>query len=219
MKKLLLIASLALSVLSAPVSAQTFNEAGKGDKQVTIVPNGTPAVAVIGVTAPGTPVIVQPQAVQPYSFDAGTAMASFVNWLWVAFGGTIVTALALIAQKVLRWLGVQTNQAMNDRLMEAIRNGMNDAAAKAQTDLTGKFPIAVKNQIIAQGIEYAKAHQAQTITALGLDPKTGEATEALRAKAETVIIDPLQPTNPGLVANPDDATALPIDKATGATAS
>jgi hypothetical protein len=214
MKNLLLIISAACSIaFLPPVFAQVAADT-KGDKQVTVVAPSPSAMApvAVGATAPGSPVIVSSQAAQPYSFDAGTVMASFVNWLWVAFGGTIVTALALIAQKVLRWLGVQTNQAMNDRLMEAIRNGMNDAAAKAQTDLTGKFPIEVKNQIIAQGIEYAKAHQAATITALGLDPKTGEATEALRAKAETVIIDPMQPTNPGLVANPADDTAKPLDK-------
>lgn len=216
MKKLLL-SVLAAATLAFAAPSFALDATSSSAPTTAVAPAGTPGAVAIGVTTPGTPVIVQPQAIQPYSFDAGTAVASFVNWLWLAFGGTVVTFLALVAQRFMKLLGVQTSQAMNDRLMEAIRNGMNDASAKFQTDVSGKFPVEVKNKIIAQGIEYAKAHQADTIKALGLDPKTGEVTEALRAKAETVIIDPMQATNPGLVANPNDDTAL--SKATPVAAS
>lgn len=196
MKKLLLI----LALVMAPVlaTAQTFAETQTSQVQV---PGGQPAVAAIGVTGPGTPVVVQPQAPVPYDFSAGTALASLVNWIWVAFGGVVTGFAVKGVLAVMKWLGVQSTQQMNDRLVEAVSNGLNDAASKVQADLNGKFSIEVKNKVIADAIEYAKAHQADTIKALGLDPNSGEVTAALKAKAESIIVDPSIATNPALVPN------------------
>jgi hypothetical protein len=160
-----------------------------------------------GIVAPVAGPVSQPvviaQAAQPavYSFSAGNVLASFVNWLWLAFGGTIVSVVMIGVRKWMALMGVQVNQQMNDRIEDRLRNGLNAAAAQAQVGLDGKFTVAVKNQVVAQAVEYARTHSADDLSALGLDPKSGEVTAALRAKAESVIVDPSQPTNPALAPN------------------
>jgi hypothetical protein len=163
---------------------------------------GSAAPTVVGVTAPGTPVVVATTAQPDYSFSAGNLLGSFINWVWLGFGGLITSVVVLGLLKLAAMLGVQTTQQMNDRLKEAVQNGLNDAASKAQVSVDGKFNVQVKNKVVAQAIEYVKVHQADTIKALGLDPNGGEVVSALRAKAETIIADPALATNPALVTNP-----------------
>lgn len=155
------------------------------------------------VVGPSAQPVVIAQAPQPadYSFSAGSVLASFVNWLWLAFGGTLVSIGMIGVRKWMSLMGVEMNQKMNDRIEERLRNGLNAAAAQAQVGLDGKFNVAVKNQVVAQAVEYARTHSADDLVALGLDPKSGEVTAALRAKAESVIVDPDKPTNPALAAN------------------
>lgn len=163
---------------------------------------------IIGASKIEQPVVVAATTPPDYTFSAGSVIASIVNWLWVVFGGTIVSVIMIGVQKWLKLMGVQVNQQMNDRIEERLRNGLNQAAATAQVGLDGKFTVAVKNQVVAQAIEYAKAHSAEDLATLGLDPKSGEVTAALQAKAESIIVDPLKATNPALVPNaptPDKA--------------
>lgn len=163
---------------------------------------GAASPVAVGVTAPGTPVVVATTEKPDYTFSGGDWIGSAINWFVLAFGGVITLLITAGLVKFLNWMGVKTNQDMNDRLKELIQNGLNKASAKAQTDLSGKFPVTTKNAIIGEAITYAQEHGADIFAKLGLDPKSGEVVEALRAKAETVIADPNTATNPGLVSNP-----------------
>jgi hypothetical protein len=56
----------------------------------------------------------------------------------------------------------------------------------------------VKSQVISDAIAYTQEHGKDTIKALGLDASDPKAVEAIRARIQTAIIDPLTPTNPAL---------------------
>jgi hypothetical protein len=164
------------------------------------------AQTVIGQT-PTDPAVVTVAAPTPYTFSAGTLVASFVNWLYVAFGGLATTMLTLWIVKVMNKLGIETTNQQRELLQTTIANGLNDAAAKAKTSADGKFTVQVQNQIVADAIKYAQDNAGQTITALGLDPKSGQAVAAIKARIETAIVDPTTPTNPALTPGITTGTA------------
>ncbi len=56
--------------------------------------------------------------------------------------------------------------------------------------------ISVQNQVIQDAVAYTQTHAAETIKALGLDPESGQAVQAIRARIATAIVDPSTPTNP-----------------------
>jgi hypothetical protein len=86
------------------------------------------------------------------------------------------------------------SDAARARLQEIIVNGLNVGAAQATKDLAGRDPITIKNETVAQAVAYAQAHGADAIKQLGLDPKSGAAVEAIKARIETAIADPAVPT-------------------------
>jgi len=52
----------------------------------------------------------------------------------------------------------------------------------------------VKNQTILDAVTYAQQHGGEIIKALGLDPQSGEAIQAINARIQTALNDPKQPT-------------------------
>ena len=70
-----------------------------------------------------------------------------------------------------------------------------------------------QDAIVAQAVAYTQEHGAETIKALGLDPQSGAAVEAIKAHIETAIADPMVPTPKVLDAVPgakiDDGTLRP----------
>lgn len=202
MRKVLLIASIVAALSSGHAIAQTFNEQ-KQTGAVAVAPDGvTYGAGAIGVSSPGQPVIVQTPAAPAYTFDAGTFVASLVNWIWLVFGGAIVTGATALFIRGMKLLGIKTSAEQNSRLEEAIRNGLNLAVARIGQVAPGKMPIEIRDKVIADAVAYVQRHQADTIRALGLNPDGGEVAEALRAKAESVILDLNQPTHPSLTPLP-----------------
>lgn len=200
MKILAVVSIVASLIFVAPVTAQ-FSSGTQGTDAINI---GGPLIVGATPTVAPTPVVVNPPAY--YDFSAGTVLASAVNWLILAFGGIVVSSAALLTRKGMMLLHIQSNQAINYRIEEALRNGLNWAASEVTRSLDGKFTIEVKNEIVAKAVEYVLEHQKDLIKMAGLDPESGSVVEQLRAKAETIILDPKQPTNPGLVSNPPSKT-------------
>lgn len=132
------------------------------------------------------------------TIQGGTIASQILEWLKVAFGSAIGLAVTAIILKGLTYLGVQTTDIMRDQLQHIVVNGINDAAAKAEAALNGKFTVDVRNQVVADAVNYVQDHGKETIKALGLDPKSGAAVDAIKARIETAIIDPATPTNPAL---------------------
>jgi hypothetical protein len=124
-----------------------------------------------------------------------TIAAQVLQWVIAAFGSVLASVLVAWILKGLKKVGVDVDETRRARLKEMVVNGLNLAAADAQRRLAaGATRIDVKNQIVSAAISYAQKHGADTIQALGLDPQSGAAVEALRAWAETAIRDPATPT-------------------------
>lgn len=130
----------------------------------------------------------------------GNLAAQVVEWLQAAFGLALGTLLTALVYRGLGWMGIQVTDQQKSQLQGVIVNGLNDAAAKAATSLrdSSTMDINVKNQIVADAVDYTQRHAADTIKALGLDPKSGEAVEAIRARIQTALNDPATPTPPSI---------------------
>jgi len=161
------------------------------------------AFAVIPEFVAGQTVLPQTPSTQitttaPVSSDTtisiGTIASEILTWFAVAFVPTLGGILALWWARLMKLSGIQVTDAMKSQLQGIIVNGLNSAAASNAERLRGKDSITVKNAIVADAIKYAQTHGAETIKALGLDPQSGEAVQAIKARIETAITDPATPT-------------------------
>lgn len=137
------------------------------------------------------------QTVTPVTIVKGGDLAAQVlEWLQVAFGSTAGGAFLWVVVRGLKYLGIQITEAQKSQLQAIIVNGLNAAAARAEANLRANpnLDIPIKSQIVADAVSYTQDHGAETIKALGLDPKSGEAIDAIKARIETALNDPKTPT-------------------------
>ncbi len=189
--KLYLFAAIALACLfSAPVNAKS------GDDFTT---RFDVAQAATTSTQTTTQTPTEPAQVTTV-VKGGSYAADTIEWLKAVFGTALAAAALALMYRVFGYFGIQVTDSQRGQLQTIVVNGINDAAAKAATSLRNNpnLDIGVKNKIIQDAVAYTQAHGAETIKALGLDPKSGDAVEAIRARIQTAIIDPLTPTNPAL---------------------
>jgi hypothetical protein len=159
------------------------------------------------VVAPATPTVVPsaPPVTQntvttngPVSSETtisvGTIAGQVLTWAAAAFGSVAATVFTAWGVRLFKLAGVQMSDAARARLQEIIVNGLNVGAEKATHDLGGKGQVEIKNETVATAVAYAQAHAADAIKQLGLDPNSGAAVEAIKARIETAIADPTVPT-------------------------
>jgi len=132
------------------------------------------------------------------TISVGTLAGQFLAWIMVAFSGPIGGLAVWIMVRVLKNLGITATDAMRARLQEIVVNALNVSAPVVQSQLSGKGDVDLKNEVVARAIAYTQAHGADTIKALGLDPLSGAAVQAIKARIETAIADPATPTPPVL---------------------
>jgi hypothetical protein len=128
------------------------------------------------------------------TISVGTLAGQAFLWMVTAFGGVIGTALTALIIKLIQAAGIKATDALRARLQDIVVNGLNLAAQEAAKDLKGKLPVTVNADIKARATEYVMSHGADTIKALGIDPTSKQATEAVAAHIETAIADPSVPT-------------------------
>lgn len=128
------------------------------------------------------------------TISVGTIAGEALDWAVIAFGGTLTGFGVQLLRKLAQKAGVELSDKMSQQLNETLLNGLNAAAARAETAMAGKAVVDIKSQIIADAITYAQDHRADTIKKLGLDPQTGTAVLALRARIDTLVADPAKPT-------------------------
>lgn len=191
-----ILAIVATMLLASPLAAQEINvnRAAKSDRMI-----------VLAQAAPTTTVTPAPAATAPVAVVSGGGIAaSIIEWLQVAFGSVIGLGLTALVFKGLKLLGINVTDANKSQLQAIIVNGLNDAASKAAVSLRDnkKLDIDIKSQVVADAVSYAQKHGADTIKALGLDPKSGDAVEAIKARIETALNDPATPT-PAAVTPPE----------------
>lgn len=146
------------------------------------------------------------------TISVGTLASQLLNWVMLAFSGPIGAMVVWILVRVLKKLGIDASDALRARLQEMVVNGLNLGAARIEKNIEGKGKIEIKNEIAQSAVAYVQAHGAETIKALGLDPQSGAAVEAIKARIETAIADPLIPTP--AVMSPDAAPKLGVPAAT-----
>jgi hypothetical protein len=204
MKKL--IAMLAATMLFAtPVFAEKKGDPLSSDTATYAKPGETTTVTPPTVAInPSGPVTTTSTTI----VQGGDILSQVIEWAKVVFGGLAATAFVAAVFKGLGYLGVVTTDAMKAQLTAIAVNGINDAAAKAESRVGGKFSIDVKNQVMADAVKYTQDHGAPLIKSLGLDPQSGEAVRAIQARIQTAIIDPMTPTNPAL--NPENVEPPPV---------
>lgn len=149
----------------------------------------------VTVAAPPATVVVAPA---PAVIETGTLGGQVLLWVMSAFGTTIGAALTAYILRVLKNAGVQGTELLRSKLQDIIINGLNLGAKEFAADLQGKGTIEVKNAVVARAVVYAQDHGAETLTALGINPTSPEAVEAIKARIETAINDPVAPTPPVL---------------------
>jgi hypothetical protein len=153
------------------------------------MPNAPATQNTITTTAPVT---------SSTTISTGTLAGQVLDWATLAFGGTLSGFLTALIIRLLKNAGVQGAELLSDKLDRILLNGINAGAAAAEADAAGKGQVQIKNEVVAKAVAYAQAHAADTIKALGLDPQSGEAVEAIKARIETAIADPATPTPPVL---------------------
>ena len=140
--------------------------------------------------------------------SVGTLAGQVLTWAVTAFGGVITTVGTFWILRLAKKAGIEGADLMSKQLNETLLNGLNDGAARIAAGVQGQGTVQIKNQVIQSAIEYAQAHRAETIQALGLDPSSGKTVEALRARIATLVNDPSSPTPP-VLGGPGAPPAIP----------
>lgn len=213
MKKIylaLLVVAFAATGAMAQSTSDQVNSFAKGDKQIVLAQASTTAAPGSVVVTPAAP--NAPASTTTVTVHGGDLLAKTLNWFYVAFGGVISAALLAVAMKVFAYFGIQIADSQRAQLQAVVVNGLNSAAAKAQDSLrtNAKLDIEVRDQVVQEAIAYTQAHASETIKALGLDPQSGDAVEAIRARIETAINDPATPTAPSITPDSVIKSAQPL---------
>jgi hypothetical protein len=141
------------------------------------------------------------------TINGGTLLSEVINWLAVAFGTVLAGLGTLLVIKVRAYFGILTTDAQKAALQEIAVNAVNSAAAKAEQAVKDNpnLQINVKSAVAQDAVSYVQAHGADIIKSLGLDPNSGDAVDAIRARVATAMNSPETPTiidnkvvNPGV---------------------
>ena len=200
---------------ATPIPPGTVITKPDGPLGIPLVAPGPPSVVTIPPAAPsGAPPVTQNTVTTsgPVSSETtisvGTLAGQVLTWAATAFGSVLATVFAAWGVRLFKLAGVQISDAARDRLQQIILNGLNAGAKEAQERLADKDPVTIKNATVASAIAYTQAHGADSIKALGLDPTSGAAVEAIKARIETAVADPSVPT-PAVLDTPAPVAARP----------
>lgn len=158
-------------------------------------PAPQPAAATTTEVA-GTTISTTAPVTSTTKIDVGTYAGQALMWVASVFGGTIGTALTALLIRLLKNAGIQGTELLRGKLQDIIVNGLNAGAREASERLQGRAQLDVKNQAVAAAVEYVKAHGAETLKQLGVDPNDPATIGAIKARIETAINDPSVPTPP-----------------------
>ena len=167
---------------------------------VTLAQVSTTQPSIVVQNPPATYDQPTPPTKSTITIKGGDLAAQILDWFYVAFGGILSAGVMALIYKVFGYFGIKTTDIQRAQLEAVVVNGLSSGAAQAQMRLraTDKLDITSKNEIVNAAIDYTQRHAAETIRALGLDPKSGEAVEAIRARIEKVLNDPSTPTPPAI---------------------
>jgi hypothetical protein len=134
------------------------------------------------------PVVTVTQPTPPKETVAfGDYAGAIIEWMVPILMPLIAAALVDLYVKLRARLGLTTSDAQRAKFQEIVENGVALGAHDAQANLSGKLTYEVKNQVMASAVAYAKEHGSDTLKAIGVDPTSPAAEEAIRARAAKML--------------------------------
>jgi hypothetical protein len=187
--------------------APALGQAPPADPTVLTPPVGT-------LPAPPTPPVATAPATQntvtttgpvnsTTSISVGTLAGQVLTWIAAVFSVPVGTLITAWLYRLFAKAGIDITDAMRARLQEMIVNGLNVGAKTAAADLRNKGNVEIKNATIRSTVAYVQEHGAAELKAIGVDPNSNIAVDAIKARIETAINDVNQPT-------PKVLTELPV---------
>lgn len=176
------VVALSLGIIAAPHARAAFG-------QTIVVAQAALPAPDARTLQPAPQYVVPIPASDPKIVSGGTIVGEIIQWMVMVFGPILAGLVVAAFVKLLRLLGVQVDDARRARLEEIVSNGLANAADEARTSLDGKLPVEIKNKVVADTVEYAQRHGAETLKALGVDPSDPKAVEAIRARATKILAD------------------------------
>lgn len=149
----------------------------------------TQSLQLNGTTLPDHTPLAIGVAPSVSTINGGTLAAQIIDWLKVAFGTVIAGLGTLLIVKIRSYFGILTTDAQKAQLQEIAVNGVNAAAQKAEDAVKDNpnLQINVKSAVAQDAVSYVQTHGAQIIKSLGLDPQSGDAVEAIKARVATAM--------------------------------
>jgi hypothetical protein len=211
-RKAIIVAAAVLAMGAAAASQQPMAVPAQ---QSSPAPQGIPLSTN---TVPGTTVSTTGPVTSSTTIETGTLAGQVLLWLTSAFGTVLGTVAVGWIVRLFKLAGINATDAMRARLQQIVVNGLNAGAAAVAGGLVGKGSVAVKQPIVAVAVRYVQEHGAEELKALGVDPASDKAIEAIKARIETAIADPAVPTPAVLTPTPAPASALSVTAGSGGEA-
>lgn len=183
MKRILVLAALLL-LTALPSHAQFAGSPPPAAAGGPVAVGQAQAQAQVDPNSGKVAIVVAPPNPAEASISFGTLGGQLLTWAALLFGGVIATFVVKWVQALAKKAGVDVSQAQSDKLNAMLENSIHLAAQKAETKLDGTMTVEVKNKVVADAVQYAKEHGADTIKDLaGVDPNDPKIQEALKARA------------------------------------
>lgn len=186
-----------LVVSFSPVGAQPAAAQPVDCAKVECTNYAAPPAAVVTVPGPAATtntVTTTGPVTSDTTISVGTLAGQVLTWVVAVFGVPIGSLLTAWLYRLFQQAGVTMTDSMRARLQEMVVNGLNIGVAKATAGMTGKAPVQIKNEAVEHAIDYVQLHGANELKALGFDPSSNIAVDAIKARIETAITDINTPT-------------------------
>lgn len=134
-------------------------------------------------------IIIDPNS-HKVTVDVGLFGSKLIEWFIATFGGVITLALSAWLITLVQKMRIQATDALRKRFQEIILSGLSIGAAKAEEALQDAPKIDIKNAAAVTAIQYVQDHGAETAKKLGLDVKTEQAVDVIKANIEKMVNDP-----------------------------
>lgn len=190
MKLLRLCAAVALlcAAVATPVHALSFEDRWQV-AQAAPTPSAPATQNTITTTGP---------VASETTISVGTIAGQALQWVMAVFGAVLGTAGTALLMRMFKAAGLQISDTARARLQEMVINGLNLGAKALEGKMAGRGKVEIKNAVVAQAVNYVQDHGADTLRQIGVDPNSNMAVEAIKARIETAIADPMTPTPPVL---------------------
>lgn len=117
----------------------------------------------------------------------GDYASAALEWLLPILAPVLAAFMVDALIKLRGYLGQSTSDAQRDKLQQMTENAVNLALHEGAHNLAGKMPVEVNSQVMARAVDYVQAHGADTLKALGVDPTSPSAVEAIKGRVATIL--------------------------------